>query len=73
MITEENIKEADEVLMKYKDTSEGHTYNYLNAIRDRQSVLDYLNNAYLSNKIDVLDTDVLNNLTQQITYLKQNI
>lgn len=78
MISEENKQEADKVVKKYGEPTFFMGDLDINcAIQDRQSVLEDLNEAYryinYEDKIENFLSERIQNLTQQIEYLKSKI
>jgi len=69
-ISEQNKQEAEKVVRTYSATSEGNTYTYINAIQDRQSVLEEFKKIpYPSNYVGYK----IQSLTEQIEYLKNKL
>jgi hypothetical protein len=69
-ITEQNKQEAEKVVRTYSSTSDGHIYTYINAIQDRQSVLEEFKKIpYPSNYVGYK----IQSLTEQIEYLKTKL
>jgi hypothetical protein len=69
-VSESNKQEADKVVRTYSATSEGNTITYINAIQDRQSVLEEFKKIpYPSNYVGYK----IQSLTEQIEYLKSKL
>jgi hypothetical protein len=69
MITIEQKKEADEVILKYTSLTSNSCEDIHCAIQDRQSVLE----AFKKTNVDGFFIPEIQSLTNQISYLKSKI